>query len=103
VLPRTGLLQPPDQWPPAAVEFFNSGEAERFELTGTGGTDLQYFVRHGQDVWVYTRHLGNIHMDEISAQYSSARDLVGRARARDLRRGFTVTLLIRVGSAGWSR
>ena len=37
-------------------------------------------------------------MDEISAQYSSARDLVGQARSRDLRRGFTMTLLLLVGA-----
>jgi nitrogen fixation/metabolism regulation signal transduction histidine kinase len=87
-----------NHWPPAAVEFIDSGQTERFELAGAGGTQLQYFVRQGGDVWVYTRHLGNIRMDEISAQYSSARDLVGQARSRDLRRGFTMTLLILVGA-----
>src|SRR5262245_30680605 len=42
-------------WPPAAVEFIESGEPERFELAGVGGSDLQYLVRHGEDVWVYVR------------------------------------------------
>jgi two-component system, NtrC family, nitrogen regulation sensor histidine kinase NtrY len=85
-------------WPSGAMEFVESGEPERFELAGPGGSDLQYLVRRGEDVWVYTRRLGNIRMDEISAQYGSARNLVVQARARDLRRGFTITLIILVGS-----
>jgi hypothetical protein len=53
---------------------------ERFNLTGEGGEELEYFVRHGADVWVYTQKFGKIRMHEITEQYRSARELVEQAR-----------------------
>ena len=94
------------QWPGSAQEFWDSGENERFNLTGEGGEELEYFVRHGADVWVYTQKFGKIRMHEITEQYRSARELVEQARARDLRRGLTTTLIVLVAgvwlvSLGW--
>ena len=86
------------QWPPAIADFAESGEKERFGPSEAGGDRLQYFVRHGQDVWMYSQTLGNVGMDQLSRQISHARELVEQARARDLRRGFTVTLIILVAA-----
>jgi len=84
------------QWPQIVLEFADSGEQERFELSGDGGGELQYLVRHGDDVWLYKRPLGGIRMDDIGAQYAQARELVEQTHARNLRRGFTATLFILV-------
>ena len=53
-------------------------------------------TRAGARVDVYSRDLGGIHMQELAAQLRQARELVGSMEARDLRRGFTLTLLLLV-------
>jgi two-component system nitrogen regulation sensor histidine kinase NtrY len=77
-------------WPETVLEFYESDEGDRFVLAGTNGDRLDYLVRHGPDVWVYTTSLHGVGMKQISDQYARARALV----ARDLRRGFTYTFLL---------
>jgi two-component system nitrogen regulation sensor histidine kinase NtrY len=79
-----------DSWPAAVQEYFASDEADRFALAGTDGDRLDYLVRHGDDVWVYSTSLHGVGMKQISNQYAQARALV----ASDLRRGFTYTFLL---------
>jgi two-component system, NtrC family, nitrogen regulation sensor histidine kinase NtrY len=86
------------EWPASALDFWDSGESERFDLAGVGGEDLEYFVRHPDGVWIYTQRFGKVRMDEITAQYRNARELVGLAKARDLRRGLTTTLIVLVAA-----
>jgi two-component system, NtrC family, nitrogen regulation sensor histidine kinase NtrY len=86
------------EWSAAATDFWDSGEDERFDLAGSGGEDLEYFVRHEDSVWVYTQRFGKIRMDEITARYTNARELVDQAKARDLRQGFTATLIVLVAA-----
>src|SRR5262245_10650756 len=85
-----------ENWPVPIREFQESTEAERFALSGNGGEHLEYLVRRGDDVWIYSRDLGNVRMQEISDQYRRAREIVADARERDLRRGLTITLVILV-------
>jgi two-component system, NtrC family, nitrogen regulation sensor histidine kinase NtrY len=69
---------------PAPVDdFWQSDESERFERTGTGGSTLEYMLRTPDGVSVWTRPL-EIRMQDLSEQYSKARQTV----SRDLRRGF---------------
>ncbi|HWY45832.1 MAG TPA: ATP-binding protein [Bryobacteraceae bacterium] len=79
-----------NSWPAAIQEFFASSEADRFALAGTNGDRLDYLVRRGDNVWVYSSSLHGVGMKEISDQYARARALV----ARDLRRGFTYTFVL---------
>jgi len=95
---RTMLLANRADWPGPSNDFWESGESERFDLAGSGGEDLEYFVRHEEGVWVYTQRFGKVRMDEITAQYRSARELVDLAKARDLRRGLTTTLIVLVAA-----
>jgi two-component system, NtrC family, nitrogen regulation sensor histidine kinase NtrY len=81
-------------WPPVVRDFWESGEAERFNLSGVRGDHLDYLSRNGDDVRVFTKELGDVHMADISSQYTRVRELVEASRARDLRRGLTVTLLV---------
>jgi nitrogen fixation/metabolism regulation signal transduction histidine kinase len=87
-------------WPAVVSEFRDSGDAERFVLAGDAGDELQYLVRRGEDVLLYRRGLGNVRMREISDLYAQARGHVEDLQRRDLRRGFTYTLLV-LGASVW--
>lgn len=87
-------------WPPAVRVFWDSGEAERFGVSGTGGDHVDY-VRRVDDgagtrrgVMVYRRDLGGIRMEQLSTELRESRQLVESIETRDLRRGFTLTLLL---------
>ncbi len=86
------------QWPAAVADFADSAEMERFAPSETGGDRLNYFVRHGTDIWLYTETLGNVRMEMLTQQIRHSRGLVEEARARDLRRGFNITLLLLVAA-----
>jgi nitrogen fixation/metabolism regulation signal transduction histidine kinase len=81
-------------WPPSLKEFVESGEAERFDLSGVSGDHLDYLKRHGEDVWLYSRELSNVQMQRITEQYRHAREIVADRHERDLRRGLTIPLII---------
>jgi two-component system, NtrC family, nitrogen regulation sensor histidine kinase NtrY len=83
-------------WPDAVRAFWDSGEPERFALSGREGDRLDYMTRTGTRVDVFSRDLGGIHMQDLAAQLRQARTLVGSLESRDLRRGFTLTLLLLV-------
>jgi two-component system, NtrC family, nitrogen regulation sensor histidine kinase NtrY len=87
-----------EKWPADIREFWESSEPERFTLGGEGGSRLDYLVRKDKSVWVYSRGLGDVRMHELSGEYRNARQLVQEAGERDLRRGFTATLILLVAS-----
>jgi two-component system, NtrC family, nitrogen regulation sensor histidine kinase NtrY len=74
-------------------QFWLSNEPERFELTQPDGDRLQYLVRHGSEVLVYSRNLAGVRMEELTRQYKHARAQVARLQQSDLRKGFTYTLI----------
>ena len=92
-----------EQWPLAEREFFASGEADRFEYGGQGGDQVDYLVRHGDEVWVYSTSLHGVKMEDLKTQYAHARALVADGSSRDLRRGFTYAFLVLRRPSGWSR
>jgi two-component system, NtrC family, nitrogen regulation sensor histidine kinase NtrY len=75
-------------WPEAVAEFADGDAPEDFVLAGKEGERLDYLVRHGPDVWVYSTPLG-VGMQRAGQEYSRARKLVEQSRGRDLVRGFT--------------
>jgi signal transduction histidine kinase len=85
------------QWPEAVRSFADSHDSERWVRTGIEGDRLDYLVRQGGDVRVYSEDLG-IPMDRLSRQIGDARRLVEDARERDLRRGFRVTYILLAAS-----
>jgi two-component system, NtrC family, nitrogen regulation sensor histidine kinase NtrY len=80
-------------WPDPVRAFWESGEAEGFELAGDGGHVLEYMQRSERGVGVYTRELG-VRMRELSSELVRTRSLVNQAAALDLRKGFTLTLFV---------
>jgi len=87
-----------NSWPAAIKEFQDSGESERFVLSGTNGNRVDYLVRNGDEVWVYSRELENVRLEDITDQYRRAREIVADTSGRDLRRGFRIPLIILVAS-----
>lgn len=87
-------------WPEPVRLFWQSNEAERFTLSGPGGDHLDYLRRAGGDTGVetFSRDLG-IRMEQLSAELRQTRELVESIQGRDLRRGFTLTLLLLLGAA----
>jgi len=83
-------------WPEAVRAFWDSGEGERFGVTGSAGDRLEFMTRHEHGVDVYSRDLGGIRMETLTDQLRRARELVASAKTRDLRRGFTLALLLLV-------
>jgi nitrogen fixation/metabolism regulation signal transduction histidine kinase len=83
-------------WPEPVRAFWDSTESERFGLSGTGGDRLDFMRRADAGVVVFSRDLAGIHMQELSTKLQQAREVVGSLEARDLRRGFTLTLLLLV-------
>jgi two-component system nitrogen regulation sensor histidine kinase NtrY len=81
-------------WPAPVRAFWDSGEPERFGLSGPGGDHVDYMRREAGGVVAYRRDLHGIRMEDLSRQFRDTRELVGTIDARDLRRGFTLTLLL---------
>ena len=85
-----------DRWPTPVQEFWESSDPERFVLSGESGNQIDYLVRRDDGVAVYSRDLGPVRMQQLSDEYRHAREAVAQARDRDLRRGFTITLIVLV-------
>jgi two-component system nitrogen regulation sensor histidine kinase NtrY len=103
----TGRVRPqefaaPDiaNWPPSVQEFFSSGEAESFILTGDRGDRIGYLVRRANGVAMYAASLNGISMQQLSDQYTGARAAVAAAGTHNWRRGFTYTYLL-LAAAIW--
>ncbi|HYK91660.1 MAG TPA: ATP-binding protein [Acidobacteriota bacterium] len=81
-------------WPRSLQQFWDSPDTERFELSEPDGDRLNFMLRRGQEVWLFSKNLDGVRMEEISRQYRQARSQVEGLRRRDLRRGFTYTLIL---------
>jgi nitrogen fixation/metabolism regulation signal transduction histidine kinase len=87
-------------WPDTVRAFWESGETERFGVSGVGGDHVEYLRRHdgrggpGRGVAAFRRDLRGVHMDQLSAELRQTRQLVEKIGSHDLRRGFTYTLLM---------
>ena len=73
-------------------------------MSGAGGERVDYMRRVDgpggrPGVEIYSRDLGGVSMEQLSTQVRETRRLVNAIDARDLRRGFTLTLLLLLGAA----
>lgn len=100
--PQTYPLADAARWPDGVRAFWESGEPERFLVSGPGGDRVDY-MRRGEGatagVETYSRDLHGIRMEHLSDELRRTRRLVDALDARDLRRGFTLTLLLLLGAA----
>jgi two-component system, NtrC family, nitrogen regulation sensor histidine kinase NtrY len=94
-----GRIQPvvyrdASSWPPAVKAFADSGEPEHFAIAGNHGDRLDYFVRQGRGVAVYSAPLGAVHLDGITGEIRDDRTLVDAVRRSDVPRGFKLAYII---------
>jgi two-component system, NtrC family, nitrogen regulation sensor histidine kinase NtrY len=105
VAPTAYSLADAGAWPGAIRAFWDSGETERFGLSGPGGDHVDYLRRLDdtssgrRGVDAYRRDLRGVRMEALSAQLRETRQFVDSIEGRDLRRGFTLTLLVLLGAA----
>lgn len=87
-------------WPEPVRAFWASGEPERFVLSGDGGDHVEWLRRAlGADgVEAFVRDLRGIRMEALSGEFRRTRATVDAMESRDLRRGFTLTLLLLVAA-----
>ena len=55
-------------WPDAIKAFAGGLEGDRFVRAGRDGNRLDYFVRHGHDIWSYSASLGDVGMEQIARE-----------------------------------
>jgi nitrogen fixation/metabolism regulation signal transduction histidine kinase len=101
--PTTYAVANTAEWPESVRAFWDSGELERFGVSGENGDRVDYMRRTGGpadrgSVEIYSRDLGGISMEQLSTQLRETRRVVDAIDARDLRRGFTLTLLVLLGA-----
>jgi nitrogen fixation/metabolism regulation signal transduction histidine kinase len=96
VAPTSYAIANISAWPEDVRAFWESSETERASLSGPGGDHLDFMRKGAAGVDVYRRDLGGIRMQELSEEFRRTRELVGSLESRDLRRGFTLTLLLLV-------
>jgi len=92
-----GRIEPRRLTPSEAQPFLDSGLDERCELAGDRKNRLDEYVRHGDEVWVYSRPMA-VAMDDLTEQYAAAREALRNSAAHDVRRGFNSTLLLIVAA-----
>lgn len=94
-----GRIQPRKLALADAQAFVESGLPDRCELAGDRKNRLDEYIRHGDEVWVYSRPMP-VAMDDLTDQYAAAREALRNSAAHDVRRGFNSALLL-VASAVW--
>jgi two-component system nitrogen regulation sensor histidine kinase NtrY len=94
IVPRRYTAADRASWPEVVRTFANGLEGDRFVRTGQDGNQLDYLVRHGNEIWVYSASLGDVSMDQLAREIHEARALVEEANARDLRRGVKLTYVL---------
>lgn len=80
------------QWPERWREFWQSGDASRF-ITADSGDRIDYLVRHGDEAWVYSAPLKDVKLTSLRGLYARARAVLNSSEQRNLKRGFSYTLL----------
>lgn len=88
-------------WPPEVRDFFDSGERERFHLSGDRQDRIDFMVRRGDRVLAWSKPIAGPGMRELSEQFARARYLIERRSTLNLRRGFTITLIV-LAAAVWT-
>jgi nitrogen fixation/metabolism regulation signal transduction histidine kinase len=97
---QSGELQPHKytpldrhSWPDSVKSFAATLEGERFFRGGNGEDRLDYLVRHGDEIWVWSAPLG-VAMDPVTHEIRDARGAVEASNARDLRKGVKLTYIL---------
>ena len=104
---KSGELQPRKYdpmdratWPDSLKSFSGGLEGDRVVRAGPDGSRLDYLVRHGNEIWVYSEGLGEVAMDRLTREIREARRAVEEANEVDSRRGAKRTYVL-LAAAIW--
>ena len=92
--PRRFLPADQANWPAAVKDFAETDETEQFVGAGREGDELDYLVRHGDEIWLYSAALGDVKMDRLTAAIRHGLGLVAEVREKDLPRGFKLFYIL---------
>jgi signal transduction histidine kinase len=92
--PERFTAQNREAWPPEVKEFADSRQPEHFVLAGHDGDRLDYLVRHGEEIWVYSASLGAVQMGRVTHEIGEARGLVEAVRGHDVPRGVKLAYIL---------
>jgi nitrogen fixation/metabolism regulation signal transduction histidine kinase len=81
-------------WPVSVKEFFTAGDHDAFSLAGPEGNRLDYLVRDGERVQVYSTKLGDTGMNQLDREIRDSGSLVRAVEDNDIPRGFRLTYLL---------
>jgi two-component system, NtrC family, nitrogen regulation sensor histidine kinase NtrY len=96
--PQRYALSNRETWPSEVQAFADGDRTEQFFSAGHEGDRLDYLVRHGDEIWVYSTSLRGVAMERLRREIRDARGLVEAVRERDLRRGFKLTYILLAAS-----
>src|SRR5215469_1314792 len=68
-------IEPRKLKPAEEQAFWDSGSAEQFELSGDQGNRLDLYLRHGDEIWKYSRPMG-LAMGGLTGDIAAARQAV---------------------------
>jgi nitrogen fixation/metabolism regulation signal transduction histidine kinase len=85
-------------WPALVKSFAESGDPERFLISGRDGDRIDYLARRADEVWQWSTSLGDVGLDRLSREYRDAREIVEKRQSRDLLRGLTYTYVLLAAS-----
>jgi len=98
--PRKYLAADRAAWPDAVRSFAESAESEQFRHAGADGDQVNYLVRHGDEIWSYSSGLGGVALERLKREIAEGRELVDAATSRDLPRGFKRTYVL-IAASFW--
>ena len=98
VEPRKYSAANREAWPEPVLNFAASDDPEAYVRGGDQGNRLDYLVRHGQEIWVYSISLGQVRLNRFQQQIEDAQVLVDKAEGLDLRRGFKLVYILLAAS-----
>jgi two-component system nitrogen regulation sensor histidine kinase NtrY len=96
--PQRFTAQDYDSWPAEVRDFAETREQEAFVSTGHDGDRLDYLVRQGDEVRLYSKSLGAVAMEALTREIGQARALVTVVRERDLRRDVKLAYILLAAS-----
>jgi nitrogen fixation/metabolism regulation signal transduction histidine kinase len=89
-----------ETWPDAVNDFFDSGEPERFVLSGAEGDRLDYLVRRPGEVRLWSQELNGVAMGALAGEIARAQETVDYHKSHDVRRGL-VSVFVMLTASVW--
>ncbi|HJZ95885.1 MAG TPA: hypothetical protein VKE70_05230, partial [Candidatus Solibacter sp.] len=81
IIPRKYTTLDRATWPDHVKSFAGTLEGEHFFRGGNEGDRLDYLVRHGEEIWVWSMPLGDVAMEHVTHEIRDARAAVEAANA----------------------